>query len=49
MSYEKEVLEMGLKAKKGTINEVIVEHDENCNIFKSGTCNCLPKISIKEL
>lgn len=45
-SYLLEVLEIAKTATPGTVQYVNVAHDDGCEIFAGGACNCNPVVEL---
>ena len=44
MNYLDEVLRKGLQAEKGKVSHLTIAHDDWCDIYNGGSCNCNPDV-----
>jgi hypothetical protein len=45
-NYVPMVLALARHATPGTVNEVRVEHDDSCRIFRGKPCDCDPRVTL---
>lgn len=45
-NYLKKIERMGLDKLPGDLYGLKVEHDDHCEIFRFGECNCDPEITV---
>lgn len=45
-NYEQKVVDAARKINHPTIAHAIIQHDDECDIFKGGKCNCNPDIKV---
>ena len=46
-NYLKKLLEAQMDATPGTVQTAEVRHDDWCDIFRKGFCNCDPVIALR--
>jgi hypothetical protein len=47
-NYEKKILAAGLTTPRGSASTFDVLHDDWCDIYRGGFCNCDPEIRMRD-
>lgn len=46
MPYLEKVIKIGTEVKPGSLHHVMIRHDDNCDIWKTGICSCDPDVGL---